>query len=85
MHTLIFYSKNNRKHLAVAVKYIKNCENRISFIKDVEITDGKADAIYSALSNKIEKCCGVENLSRFGSDGTSVIIGLKKSLKIKKG
>ena len=26
-------------------------ENRIYFIKDVEITDGKTDTIYSALSN----------------------------------
>ena len=44
-------------------------ENRISFIKDVETTDGKADAIYSTISNKIAKCGGVENLSGFGSDG----------------
>ena len=30
---------------------------------------------YSALSNEIEKCGGVESLSGFGSDGTSVTIG----------
>ena len=39
---------------------MKNDENRISFIKDVKITDGKADTIYSAQSNEIEKCCAVE-------------------------
>ena len=31
-------------------------ENRMSFVKDVEITDDKADTIYSALRNDIEKC-----------------------------
>ena len=40
---------------------MKDGENRISFIKDVEITDGKEDAVYSALSIEIEKCKGVES------------------------
>ena len=31
-------------------------ENRISFIKDLEIRSRKTDIIYSALSNEIEKC-----------------------------
>ena len=53
---MISYSKNNRKHLAIAVKYIRDCENTVSFIKDVEITGGKADTIYSTLHNEIEKC-----------------------------
>ena len=61
-------------------------ENRISFIIDVEITSGKADAIFSALSNKIEKCSAVESLSWFGSGGASLITGCEKtSLYIKKG
>ena len=34
-------------------------ENRFSFIKNVEITDGKADTMHSALSSEIEKCGGV--------------------------
>ena len=42
--------------------------------KDIEITDGKADRIYSILSNEIEKCGGVG----FESYGASVIIGHKK-------
>ena len=41
------------KHLAIAVKFMKDGENRITFIKDVEITDGKANTINSALSNEI--------------------------------
>ena len=57
---------------------MKDCVNRMSLIKDVEITDGKAGTIYSALSNEIEKCGRVENLSGFGSDGASVTIGHKK-------
>ena len=57
---------------------MQGCKIWISFIKDVEITDGKADIICSALSNKIAKSYAVESLSGFGSDGASVIIGCKK-------
>ena len=57
---------------------MKGGENRMSLIKNVEITDEKADTIYSALSNEIKKCGGVESLSEFGSDGASVTIGHKK-------
>ena len=39
------------KHLDTIVKYMADYENRISFIKDVEITNEKIDIIYSALSN----------------------------------
>ena len=50
MYPLIFY----RKHLA-RKKWIcmEDDENKISFIKEVEIKDGKVDTIYSALSNEI--------------------------------
>ena len=53
---------------------MKTSKNRISFIKDAEITDGKTDTIYSVPCNKIEKCGEVESLSWFGNNGTSVII-----------
>ena len=36
MCTSIFYGKNNRKHLAIAIKYMKDGENRITFIKDIK-------------------------------------------------
>ena len=52
-------------------------EDRVSLIEDVEITNGKADTIYSALSNETEKCGRVESLSSFGSDGIGEIIGHK--------
>ena len=50
MYALFFYYKNNCKHLAIAVKYTKHGENRISFIKiiHVKIMYGKAYTIYSA-------------------------------------
>ena len=51
IYTSFFAVKNNRKHLAIAVKYLKDGENRISFTKDVEITDGRVVTIYSALNN----------------------------------
>ena len=61
---------------------MEGSENKISFIKDVAITSWKTDAIYSELSNEIEKCGGIW----IGNDGASVITGHKKScLKIKKG
>ena len=75
---MISYSKSNKKHLAIAIKYMEDDKNRVSFIKDVEITDGKHDTICSTLSNKIAKCGEVESLIRFGSDRASVIIGHKK-------
>ena len=67
-----------QRHLVIAVKYMKDGVNRMSLINDVEIIDKKADAIYSALSNEIEKCGRVESLSRFGSDGAIATIGHKK-------
>ena len=61
-------------------------ESSIPFIKDVEITNRKTDTIFSALSNEIEKCDGVESFSGLGSNRASIIIGHKKNcLKIKKG
>ena len=48
------------------------------FIKNVEITYGKTYIICSVLRDKIEKCGGIEGLSWFESNGTSVIIGNKK-------
>ena len=50
MSISIFYNKNNRKHLEIAVKCMEDGKNRLSFIKDVEIKDRKSGIIYSALS-----------------------------------
>ena len=38
---------------------MEDSENKVSFFKDVEVTDGQADTMYAALSNEIEKCGGV--------------------------
>ena len=65
---LISCSKNNRKYLVIAVKYVEDSEIRISFIKDFEIIDVKADTMYWALSSEIKKCGGVW----FESDAASV-------------
>ena len=59
----------------------ENGESIISFTEVAEITNGKADAMYSALSNEIEKCGGVG----FENDKASVIIWHKKVvLKLKR-
>ena len=61
-------------------------ENKIAFIKDVEITDRKTDTMYSALRAETEEYTGVESLSRFGNDGASVIIWHRKAAsKLKRG
>ena len=75
---LIFCSKNNRKYLTIAVNSMEDGENRISFIKDVEITGEKADTIYSALRNEIEKCSRVGFGSPTVPNKASVIIGHTK-------
>lgn len=36
---------NNRKPMAVGVKYLKDSKNKISFIHDSELDDGKAETI----------------------------------------
>lgn len=74
---------NNRKHLAIAAKYLKDGKTQISFIKDLEILDGKADTIFSALETEIEKCGGIGKMSGFGSDGASVMIGHKDGVASK--
>ena len=51
---------------------MKNSENTISFIKDIEITDEKSDTIYSSLNNEIENDGGVASLSGFESHRASV-------------
>ena len=70
-----FLHKNSRKHLTIAVKYMKDGG-------DIEITDRKADTIYSALSNEIDKCGRDESLSRCGNEGASVII-VHKNIALK--
>ena len=61
-------------------------ENKMLIIKDIEIIDGKADTIHSALNNEIEKCGRIASLSRFWSDGGRVICWTEEScLTIKKG
>ena len=44
----------------------------------VDIIGIKANTMYSALSNEIEKYNGVESLSGFENDKVSAIIGHKK-------
>ena len=81
MYTLIFYSKINRK----CSKIYESIWKQSIAHKDIEITYGKTELlnIYSVLNNKIEKCDGVESLIKFGSDGTSVMIGCKEEVASK--
>ena len=85
----IFYSTINNKNLGNAAKYTNDCEKIILFVKEIEITDGKAEMliIYSAINYETEKCGGVKSLSEFESDGESAIFGHKGGIisKLKKG
>ena len=50
----------------------------ICYLSFIKVTDGKADILYLALNNEIEQCGRFKSLSEFGSDGASVMIGLKE-------
>lgn len=66
---------NNRKHMAVVVKYLKDEETKISFVKDCHIPDGKADTIFKELAPIVEKCGNFSKMSGFTSDGASAMMG----------
>lgn len=74
---------SNRKHMAVAVKYLKNGSPKVSFIKDIHLSDGKSDTIFSELVPAIEECGGFEKMSDFTSDGASAMVGSKEGVATK--
>ena len=79
---MISYCEINSKHLGIAAKYMKAGENRILFIKDIEVTNRKAEmlSINLTLNNETGKCGGIISLSEFESDGVSAMIGHTKEL-----
>ncbi|XP_052767960.1 zinc finger protein 862-like [Mya arenaria] len=69
---------SNNKHLAFCVKYI-NTENGdacIDYLKDVKITDGKAETIFKETEKVVEEL-GLSNFVGYASDGCQTMIGKK--------
>lgn len=62
---------NNRKHLTIEDKYVKDGEINTSFNKDAEILDDKADTIFPALETEMSKCGSIKKMNSFDSDGAS--------------
>ena len=81
MSKIIYITRCHSAQLLLTQKwnYIEDGENKISLIIDVDITGGKANTMYSALSNEIEKCSRVESSNEIGIGGASIIIGYEKS------
>ncbi|XP_015930201.2 zinc finger protein 862 [Parasteatoda tepidariorum] len=66
---------NNRKHMAMAVSYLKEGEEKTSFVKNTMIPDGKAETIFTEISQVVDDCGGIHKMSAFVSDGASAMVG----------
>lgn len=73
----------NRKHMAVAVKYLKDGNPKISFVKDCHLNDGKSETIFSELVSVIDEYGGFDKISGFTSDGASAMVGNKEGVATK--
>lgn len=69
----------NRKHMAVAVKYMKNGNPKVSFVKDCHLRDGRSETIYSELL-PIEDYGGFKKMSGFTSDGAKAVGGINEGV-----
>lgn len=69
---------SNQKHLAFCVKYFDCTTNDtcLSYVKDVQISDGKAETIFKETRTVIEYL-GVDTFVGFASDGCNTMIGRK--------
>ncbi|KAG8180559.1 hypothetical protein JTE90_018179 [Oedothorax gibbosus] len=74
---------NNRKHMAVAVKYINKGAPKMAFVQDKQLPDGKAETIYRELIPIIDTCGSVEKLYSFTSDGAGAMIGVREGVASK--
>lgn len=74
---------NNRKHLAVAVKYMKEGASKICFVDDKQIGDGKAETIFSQITPIVEECGGFEKMASFTSDRGSAMVGKHEGVATK--
>ena len=66
------------------ITYIKICDNgkcKTHFLSMSDLLDGKVDTIFNALKDVLASCeLSVENLSSFGSDGASVMVGTRSGV-----
>lgn len=69
---------SNKKHLAFCVKYLDSDTKNtcVNFVKDVPVSDGKAETIFNETKTVIEDL-GVDTFVGFSSDGCNTMVGKK--------
>ncbi|XP_076113346.1 zinc finger protein 862-like [Mytilus galloprovincialis] len=67
-----------KKELILYVRFLKNGKSSTHFLKMIELFDGKAATIKSAIVQTLEEIdVPLENMCALGSDGASVMLGRK--------
>ena len=69
------------KKLVIYVKIVNQCHTKTCFLANIDIVDGRAETIYDTILNwagerniSLNRCVG------FGSDGTSVMVGIRSGV-----
>lgn len=70
----------NRKHMAIAIKYLKDGSPKVSFVKDCHLSDGKSETIFAELLPVIEEYGGFKKMVGFSSDGARAMVGAKNGV-----
>ena len=67
---------SNHENLVVYVKLLNDCKPELHFLENINVRDGKAETITSAINMLMQKRNLQKNkMTGFGSDGASVMTG----------
>ena len=67
---------SNHENLVVYVKLLNDCKPELHFLENINVCDGKAETITSAINMLMQKRNLQKNkMTGFGSDGASVMTG----------
>ena len=71
-----------RKHLAMVTRYIDHGSAKIAFLQDIQLPNGSADTIYTAMKNFLadKTTIKLHKMTSFASDGPSVMVGKKNGV-----
>ena len=71
-----------RKHLAMVTRYIDQGSAKIAFLQDIQLPNGSADTIYTAMKNFLadKTTIKLHKMTSFASDGPSVMVGKKNGV-----
>ena len=75
------------QHLAFVVKYVEESKTpteesdiKVDFIKDVQVPNGTAETIFQEAKKVIEEDLNLDSFAAVGSDGCSVMLGMKSGV-----